>query len=532
MARFGLGARVGAAALGLVLGGPLPAQTVDSVGVQKTIQYVQTSAAQVAPQAYYFSALVLGNGLGSLSPAPTVTGPINTALLGSSFNGTLSFSGAGRGWDVFASYASRPELDARFGSGTYTIHVNGGAVPVQLNGDDYPDAPMLSFSQGSWVDGKFYFDRARPLTITTNAFASFAPNDTIFFSLMVGSVTRLNVVQHHGDDPTNAINVTVPANTFAEGDEIRINTHFSNAVDQNLTALPGVYGGSAYGAQLGMTMVAQAPPQVFPMTVTSNIGAVTSTATAQIQPRPQDVGQTASVFVFAVAPSNRVINASQAKAAAIAWKAEGATRDTPVQCVLAQLNSSGQLQVVSASSLQAYVSGTLSAQGQAVTILNGVPTVNIGGATFYVGYGANASSMINNGINQRAVAVPGDITCDPKPPKTGWWWNPAEGGRGYSIEVTGNHIFFASYLYDATGRAMVVGPYLRRRSVKSAPARMDAGERAPDARLEEAVGLARAIDLDVVEAGVAPLTVTIVAADGRSRSARIEVGAERLRMMN
>src|SRR4029079_14296475 len=215
---------------------------------------------------------------------------------------------------------------------------------VQLNGDDYPDAPMLSFSQGSWVDGKLYFDRARPLTITTNAFASFAPNYTIFFSLMVGSVTRLNVVQHHGDDPTNAINVTVPANTFADGDEIRINTHFSNAVDQNLTALPGVYGGSAYGAPLGMTMVAQAPPQVFPMTVTSNIGAVTSTATAQSQPRPQDVGQTASVFVFAVAPSTRVINASQAKAAAIAWKAEGATRDTPVQCVLAQLNSSGQLQ--------------------------------------------------------------------------------------------------------------------------------------------------------------------------------------------
>jgi hypothetical protein len=38
-------------------------------------------------------------------------------------------------------------------------------------------------------------------------------------------------------------------------------------------------------------------------------------------------------------------------------------------------------------------------------------------------------------------------------PQTGWWWNPSEGGRGYSIEVQGNHIFFASYLYDAGGRA-------------------------------------------------------------------------------
>jgi hypothetical protein len=124
-----------------------------------------------------------------------------------------------------------------------------------------------------------------------------------------------------------------------------------------------------------------------------------------------------------------------------------------VQCVLAQLDSSGQLRAVSASNLQAYVTGVLTGQTQAVTIMNNVPTANIGGAVFYIGIGASGSSMINNGINQRAVAVPGDITCDPKPPKTGWWWNPAEGGRGYSIEVAGNHIFFASYLYDVSGRA-------------------------------------------------------------------------------
>src|SRR5262245_54300012 len=57
-----------------------------------------------------------------------------------------------------------------------------------------------------------------------------------------------------------------------------------------------------------------------------------------------------------------------------------------------------------------------------------------------------------------------------------------------------------------TGRAMVVGPYLRSRPHKGAAARVDVAERAPAARLEEAVGLARAIDLEVVEAGIAPLT--------------------------
>jgi streptogramin lyase len=34
---------------------------------------------------------------------------------------------------------------------------------------------------------------------------------------------------------------------------------------------------------------------------------------------------------------------------------------------------------------------------------------------------------------------------------TGWWWNPNEGGRGYAIEVQGNVMYFASYMYDANG---------------------------------------------------------------------------------
>jgi len=54
---------------------------------------------------------------------------------------------------------------------------------------------------------------------------------------------------------------------------------------------------------------------------------------------------------------------------------------------------------------------------------------------------------------------------------------------------------------SATGRAVVIGPYLRDRAKTAA--RGD--ERAPDARLEEAVGLARAIDLDVVMSGLVSL---------------------------
>ena len=53
---------------------------------------------------------------------------------------------------------------------------------------------------------------------------------------------------------------------------------------------------------------------------------------------------------------------------------------------------------------------------------------------------------------------------------------------------------------STTGRALVVEPSLRR-----APGRLAAAERTPEAKLDEAVGLARAIDLDVEQSGIVML---------------------------
>jgi GTPase len=52
---------------------------------------------------------------------------------------------------------------------------------------------------------------------------------------------------------------------------------------------------------------------------------------------------------------------------------------------------------------------------------------------------------------------------------------------------------------------MVIGPYLRRRQAAGQALQATEGARSPEARLDEAVGLARAIDLDVVESGLVPL---------------------------
>lgn len=39
-------------------------------------------------------------------------------------------------------------------------------------------------------------------------------------------------------------------------------------------------------------------------------------------------------------------------------------------------------------------------------------------------------------------------------PHSGWWWNPAEGGSGYSVEVQGKNIFIVGFMYDDAGRAV------------------------------------------------------------------------------
>lgn len=189
---------------------------------------------------------------------------------------------------------------------------------------------------------------------------------------------------------------------------------------------------------------------VFLVVTQSASGAVTAT----VKFRGQDVGSTANIYIFAVAPASSVKGAAAKKAQALGFaRKKDGTKDGSDPCVLTQLGSSGQLTQASASSLQAYASGVLNSQGQAVTILGSGAQQNAAGATLYVGYGTSSSSMIANGTNRSAITVPGTVTCQPQAPQTGWWWNPAEPGRGYSIEEQGSHIFFAAFHYDASGRA-------------------------------------------------------------------------------
>ena len=93
---------------------------------------------------------------------------------------------------------------------------------------------------------------------------------------------------------------------------------------------------------------------------------------ANFQFRAADVGSNPNLYVFALAPANMVKNVSAQTLTdhkgPVTRSASTTNASTPLPCVLAQLNASGQLTAVTAGSLQAYLTGVLSSQGASVSV--------------------------------------------------------------------------------------------------------------------------------------------------------------------
>jgi hypothetical protein len=456
---------------------------VQSVIVNKNIQYQQTSATDVhvTPVAagqtsdlpWGFSADVNGSNIAGITP-PRVTGPINTPSGFFTNGGALNYSTGDKGWRIGPnatdwSSPSLADLNAKWGDGTYTFTVNGASVALNLTGAAFPNPPRLILSGGHWEGDEYVVDPSDDLVIKTNAYTGYGTHvdDRISIVVAGGNYTLpfdsvapfgcqwfpLGACQYHSSSSGgNTLTYTVRGNTLQPATRYIMGAGFMAIVDSKPNAaLPGSTNYATYDNFVLAKLRTTTP--VFPMTVTTNINTSTATVTANFQPKPEDAGKQENVYVFAVAPVSLVKGAILKEAGGLTWNAKGSTKDGAGSCALAQMNSSGQLQGVSASNLQPAVSGVLSAQGQSVSVLNNVATPQVAGATFYVGYGTSASAMIATGVNRAAATIPGSVLCQPQPPQTGWWWNPAEGGRGYSIEVQGNHVFFAAFHYDVSGRA-------------------------------------------------------------------------------
>ncbi len=186
------------------------------------------------------------------------------------------------------------------------------------------------------------------------------------------------------------------------------------------------------------------PP--FGMTTSVITTPTTTSATAQITYPAADVGKNESVFVFALARRSIV------KRAAV-----GGPFDGTDGCVIAQLDPSGHLAQTSATQLVPYTTGVLSAQGQAVTVLNNASNAQIPGATFFVGYGTDGGTMVAQGVNRNVTTIPGGSPCPSivpanAGPLSGLWWNPNESGWGIDFVQRRNILFAAWFTYDTSGK--------------------------------------------------------------------------------
>ena len=58
--------------------------------------------------------------------------------------------------------------------------------------------------------------------------------------------------------------------------------------------------------------------------------------------------------------------------------------------------------------------------------------------------------MLRSTVLAFLMAVAG--VCDAVLPDGGWYWNPAEAGRGFNIEIQDNLLFVAAFVYDVQGK--------------------------------------------------------------------------------
>jgi len=254
--------------LALLAVSSLQAQTVTSVVVGKSTEFVQTGASTVivdptAPSATYggpwgFTATVKGTGLS----APTVDLP-NTSGMESNPANSSAHNGGVLGdrdhpgeWQYGASNFNNwgsPTMALRnslFANGLYTFTIpDVGSVALNLTVPTTPitGAPVFDVTGGTWTGGVYQVSTAQTLTISSQAFAQFNANvnGRILFGMWdaegedepIVFVERLfSDVADYEDGVDNVVSFTVDPGQLSAGHSYVFGAAFSAIVDTDESA--------------------------------------------------------------------------------------------------------------------------------------------------------------------------------------------------------------------------------------------------------------------------------------------------------
>lgn len=291
-------------------------------------------------------------------------------------------------------------------------------------------------------------------------------NVTISFSTMTQAIASGSCVSDTGGE------IHLVSGQIALNGALSLTAGTTSTGEQFTGTLQGLSGSGHWVNsfyEVDGTFAISKAPAPFPVTITGEVNSASATVATRIAFNATDVGKSGAVFVTAMTPAGALVSAQAATDERKALLAANRANSTGSSMVLVQLTASGWQPVVNGQLLP-YATGVLGEQLAAQSILNGADTASLRGAEFCLGYGTSAGEMVASARMRPVLTIPDPnsaggasgscVVSSPQTgtvqsgtPQSGWWWNPAESGRGYSIEVSGNTLFMAAYLYDGSGRA-------------------------------------------------------------------------------
>ena len=203
----------------------------------------------------------------SMTSAPRVTGPISNPEPGNN----AGFLGLGRfgywryGWPNFNDWTTGTlaQLNALFGSGTYTFTGAGQVKSVSLAGDIYPtQAPRITVAGGTWIQPGVCLVPATGVTITTSNHPQWGTATGVDQETMLIAGNDSFVLERYSaasESPGNpSLSMTIPAANLVPRSQVIVICSFDN-----LASSIGIpfqwYATGSYAMTTEFVMVVRSP---------------------------------------------------------------------------------------------------------------------------------------------------------------------------------------------------------------------------------------------------------------------------------
>ena len=258
-----------------------PSAAQNHAVVWKAHYYVQTGSSSISDDPS--QGMNYGNGRPGLATPPngafgftaSFSAAGSVALPGGSPQALVFNSGDNQfEYPTAPAFSTQAALDAAFPNGTYTLALNGKSVAASLAGNTYPNAPLVTVSQGTWSSsGTLVFDPTKAITLTLNFTTNYIANQTnleLQINGFSGQTTPYQNDQNSGSSSISVsqISMTIPANTLANNGALYSisSSLLVSPSPTDTTSVSGYIVGAFYSANGSMLIQAG---QGTPPTITS-----------------------------------------------------------------------------------------------------------------------------------------------------------------------------------------------------------------------------------------------------------------------